>query len=257
MSGRLPVVLALVLGLGFSSCHKPEANVAFRFSFSVGQDTLLQDTLCYHNAAGNLFSVTDVQYFISGLVLEKEDGNLYTIQTDDGIHYVDADMPATLNWTLQSDHLPAGKYTKVTFVFGLAPAYNTTLYFPNPPENSMSWPEVLGGGYHHLKMNGKCMCPELSQNPIPFAMHLGTGQIYQDQQIVGFVDNTFAISLPLSDQILSDEVMNVIHLNMDVAEWFQNPEIYDFVQDGTTTMQNQASMEKLVANGQTVFSVSK
>ena len=255
MNGRIPLILALAITLGFSSCHKPEAVAAFRFSFSVGNDTLQQDTLCYLNAAGNIFSVTEVQFFISKMVLEKDDGTLYTVQTDNGIHYADADIPSTLTWMLQEDHIPTGKYTRISFVFGLAPEYNVTHHFPNPPENSMSWPEALGGGYHHMKLNGKCLCQEISPIPTPYAMHLGTGQIYQDQQISGFVDNCFSVSLPLPDRYFSEDAINVLCLNMDVAEWFQHPQVYDFAQDGTATMQNQTAMAKLVANGQSVFNV--
>ena len=32
--------------------------------------------------------------------------------------------------------------------------------FVNPPEVNMMWPDVLGGGYHYLMLNGKWKTPE-------------------------------------------------------------------------------------------------
>ncbi|MBR4134952.1 MAG: hypothetical protein IKU03_00865 [Bacteroidales bacterium] len=254
MNGKILALAALLL-LGISSCHKPEADLALRFSFSVGDETLQQDTNRYVNAAGNHFSVTEVQYFISKVVLTHEDGTQYALQTDDGIHYVDVDIPSTLSWQLKEDRVPVGKYARLDFVFGLAPEYNVSHFFVNPPENSMSWPEALGGGYHHMKLNGRWFCPETSPSPVPFAMHLGTGQIYEDGQIAGFVDNAFTVSIPLNDVVLSAEDLNILDLNMDILQWFQNPYVFDFAQDGTAIMQNQEAIGKLVANGKTVFTV--
>lgn len=253
MSGKHLALLLLPILLGFSSCHKPEANVTFRFSFSVAEDSLRQDTIAYVNAAGNPFSVTEVQYFISKVVLTKDDGTQYVVQTDHGIHYTDVDIPSTLCWTLEGDHIPTGKYVRLDFVFGLAPEYNVTHFFVNPPENLMSWPEVLGGGYHHMKLNGRWLSANAT-DPLNYCMHIGTGQMVEGEQNAAYVDNTFSISLPIS-AVLVEESTNTIQLEMDIAEWFRNPYIYDFATDGTSIMQNQSSMSKLVMNGQTVFTV--
>jgi len=256
MSGRNVFFIAFALLLCLTSCHKPEADVALKFSFSVGSDTLHQDELCYVNAAGNSYSITEVQFFISKVVLTKDDGTQYVVQTDDGIHYADADIPSTLLWSLEKDIIPAGTYNRIDFVFGLAPEYNVTHFFVNPPENSMSWPETLGGGYHHMKLNGRWQNPFTPDVLSTFNMHIGTGQIYENDQIVSYVDNAFTVSLPLDNGILVSEKQNVLQLNMDIVEWFQNPYTYDFQQDPTHTMEDQTALSHLVANGQSVFSIS-
>ncbi|MCR4965225.1 MAG: hypothetical protein K6A41_06175 [Bacteroidales bacterium] len=257
MSGRLPLFVVISLLLCLTSCHKPEAEVAFQFAFSVGNDTLHQDTLCYVNAAGNNYSVTEVQYFISKVVLTKGDGTQHVVQTDGGIHYVDADIPSTLLWSLDKDLVTTGEYVRVDFVFGLAPEYNINHYFVNPPENAMSWPEVLGGGYHHMKLNGRWQDPTTPDMLSTFNMHIGTGQIYEGGQVVSYVDNAFSVSLPLDNAVFDSGNPNVLQLNMNIAEWFQNPYTYNFSLDNTHTMEDQAALSHLVANGQTVFSVSQ
>ncbi|MBO4489553.1 MAG: hypothetical protein J5741_07890 [Bacteroidales bacterium] len=252
MNGKI-FLFAAVLLLGITSCHKPEADLAFRFSFSVGDEALRQDSVCYVNAAGNHFSVTEVQFFISKVTLVGTDGTQYALLTDEGIHYVDADIPSTLIWQLSDDHLPAGRYDRIDFVFGLAPEYNITHHFVNPPENSMSWPEALGGGYHHLKLNGFWLGSE--QQLKPFNMHLGTGQSYDGEGgITGFIDNAFKVTIPLEDVVLEGNTTTRLKLNMDITQWFENPNLVNLDVIGGSIMQNQAAQEMLVENGKTVFS---
>ena len=55
----------------------------------------------------------------------------------------------------------------------------------------MFWPEMLGGGYHYMKMN---MIWSDTSALNPFNMHLGIGQIYSSLEpnvdsITGFVPN--------------------------------------------------------------------
>ena len=149
-SGSLFLLMVLSL---FASCHKPVGGVRVDFSFVVDGEPLLQDTVQYTNAAGNRYGVTEAQYFISRVVLTRSDGTQVGLKADREAHYVDADILSTLTW-LPADEMPAGHYTEVTFVFGLAPDLNVSYAYPNAPENAMSWPDILGGGYHYMKING-------------------------------------------------------------------------------------------------------
>ena len=49
------------------------------FSFVVDNDSLRLDTCMYQNAAGNLYEVNDVQFFISKVMLETASGKLLEI----------------------------------------------------------------------------------------------------------------------------------------------------------------------------------
>jgi hypothetical protein len=72
--------------------------------------------------------------------------------------------------------------------------------YVNPPEVNMFWPEVLGGGYHYLMINGKWI-DNNNQSKI-YNFHLGRGQLYKGNvinvdSIYGFVDNSFALFLKM------------------------------------------------------------
>ena len=147
-------LVVLVSLLCCSCCRTPAGHIKLNFSFVVDNDSLRLDSCMYQNAAGNLYEVNDVQFFISKVMLETASGELLEISDNQGVHYVDIRIPGTLSWKI-ADELDNETYRSIQFVFGLEGEQNTTGYFPNPPENNMSWPDMLGGGYHYMKINGR------------------------------------------------------------------------------------------------------
>ena len=238
------VVLSAVL---CSACTKPTGHITLNFSFVVDSDSLQLDTCMYQNAAGNLFEVNDVQYFISHVMLETASGEMVEITDNQGIHYTDIRIPNTLSWPV-TDEIPVGGYKSITFVFGLEGAQNSTGYFPNPPENNMSWPDVLGGGYHYMKINGRWI--DASGVRQPFNLHTGT--IATD---IGFAANTFTVTLPLEQFTVSKNSNSSLTLQMNVNARFTNPDLFDFNVYGGSIMQNREAQEVLRENGGDVFSV--
>ena len=238
----------VVLALLCSACtHEPAGHIKLNFSFVVDNDSLRLDTCMYRNAAGNLYEVSDVQFFISHVRLESSSGEMVEIADNQGIHYTDIRIPGTLSWSI-ADELPAEEYKSITFVFGLEGEQNSTGYFPNPPENNMSWPDVLGGGYHYMKINGRWI--DGSGLRQPFNLH--SGKIATDS---GFADNTFTVTLPLSQFAVGKNSSADLTLLMNVNAWFSNPYLFDFNVFGGSIMQNREAQEVLRANGRDVFGV--
>ena len=153
MFKKLWLFLAFAL-LCCSCCRTPAGHIKLNFSFVVDKDSLRLDTCMYQNAAGNFYEVNDVQFFISHVRLETSSGEVVEIADNQGIHYTDIRIPGTLTWNI-ADIVPADEYKSISFVFGLEGEQNTTGYFPNSPENNMSWPDIIGGGYHYMKINGR------------------------------------------------------------------------------------------------------
>ena len=133
--------------------------------------------------------------------------------------------------------------------------------YNNPPERDMFWPEVLGGGYHYLKLNGKWWNSGMSQN-IPYEFHLGIGQIYSGDSayvpdIIGFVHNDFRVNLASSSFTVSDRDTLRIKIRMNIENWFQNPNIYNHGDYAENIMQSQEAMNLACENGRKdVFTVS-
>ena len=80
---------------------------------------------------------------------------------------------------------------------------------------------------------------------------------YEDANgnIIGFIDNSFIVTLPLSNFEVSKNNTTTLHLRMNINNWFTNPNTFDFNVYGGSIMQNQAAQEVLKENGHNVFSV--
>ncbi|MBE0638035.1 MAG: hypothetical protein IH598_05920 [Bacteroidales bacterium] len=261
----LSIFTAFFTFLLFVSCSddkdQPEAetgSIEFTFTHYVDNEPLQIDTMKYVNAAGNHYLVNEIQYFISDVKLHNSNGNYLLIDDWNTIHYVDTDLPETHTWKVY-DPIATGDYQKISFIFGISEEKNQSLMFVNPPERDMFWPEILGGGYHYLKLNGKWMAA--NRQVLPFNFHLGIGQIYSGGVIVpdsitGFIQNYFEVELPNSAFNIAKGESLQLEIRMNVANWFQHPHIYNHDEWGGDIMQNQAAMKIGCENGkQDVFSL--
>lgn len=260
---NFPVIFATGIALMvmisfFPGCDKNETpapqpgKINFRFTHYNQGEPQQFDTMKYVNAAGNEYLVNEIQYFISDVRLQFSDGSIQLLDGWKDIHYVDSDLPATHIWPV-FDELKAGDVEKVIFTFGITAEKNHSLMFVNPPERDMFWPEVLGGGYHYLKLNGKWRTPD--SQVFPFDFHLGIGQIYSGgvvhvDSITGFVQNHFDVELPGSSFTISEGDLIDAEIRMHVENWFQSPNIYNHDTWGGDIMQTQAAMQMGCENGQ-------
>jgi hypothetical protein len=124
----------------------------------------------------------------------------------------------------------------------------------------MFWPDVLGGGYHYLKLNGKWLNDGMTKN-IPFEFHLGIGQNYSGDtidinDITGFVHNNFRLTLPGSSfQMAAGDTVHLA-VSMNIDQWFTDPYTIDLLTFPFNIMQCQECMRMGCENGKEgVFSV--
>jgi hypothetical protein len=238
-----------------ASCRKDDegGKLIFSFEHRVGEDMLVKDSLEYVNAAGNHYEVNELQYFISDIAL-WQDGAKIILAADSGVHYVDIDIPSTFSW-FPDQVLPAGEYDSISFMIGLSEVRNVSGYFVNPPERDMFWPEVMGGGYHYLKMNGKWRTPQGDINP--FNLHLGVGMISDSISNDIFIQNYLKITMPLYNCDIHDtQLSRTLTFSMDINSWFETPNNWDWNIIGGQIMQNQDAMHNAVENGLDAFTVS-
>jgi len=241
------IVTVLVLAICFAGCRKEDkpATISFEFTHSVGTRTFIKDSLLYVNAAGNHYEVNDLQYFVSEIILNKADGEKIAITADKGIHYVDIDIPGTLNWTIGQE-IPTGEYISVSFIFGIDEAKNKTGLFVNPPERDMFWPEPMGGGYHYMKMNGQWL--DTLNQLTPFNFHIGIGM-----ENMALIQNYFTVQVPNSGVYITSGSGPKLILNMDIANWFETPNLWNWNVIGGQIMQKQWAMRMAAENGADAF----
>ncbi|MDR1345334.1 MAG: hypothetical protein LBK03_01340 [Bacteroidales bacterium] len=251
MKPKFTLILVAVLLL--SGCPRKEStgflmlDMAFQFN---GSDVAFSESAYYTNSAGNRISIGEVKCFISEVALVGQDGAVRPIAANEGIHYFDNALPATLSWT-PADPVEAGNYKVLRFRFGLIDNQNTTGKFPNPPETNFAWPAMLGGGYHYMQINGKWLDGDEQK---PLTLHTGRGQQRDsNDNITGFVDNSFVVELPLDHFKIQENQTGRLTLVMDIARWFDTPNLYDIARFGSAIMQNQEAQQALRENGVNVF----
>ncbi len=190
----------------------------------------------YINQAGNHFSISRVSYYLSQIKLIKSDNSSVLVKE---FQYVDADNTSSNKLIFNS--IPIGDYIGIKFNIGLDSLHNISDALPTTMENiNMAWPQMMGGGYHFLKMEGNFL-DSLGQS-FGYAMHLGTNVCL----IPIMLNKKFTVS---ADSKLS------FNLVMNINEWYKNPNIFDFNKDGNYIMGNMMLMKKITENGIDVFTL--
>ncbi|NOU45442.1 MAG: hypothetical protein HOO86_00080 [Bacteroidales bacterium] len=279
--------LLLIFVLILSSCSKESGNeavktgpVLLKLTHTIEGKAFSRDSLIYLNTAGNQYLVSNIQWFISEIEFIKSDGTILKPVMDDGIFYVDTDLPQTCS--IHLDEIPSGNYSAIKYTFGLDEASNSSYRFVNPPESFMFWPEYLGGGYHYMKLNGKW----INKDGLiaPFNFHLGIGQINNEKEsglninyqfgyksmydhcegfnppfllpeVSSFVQNYFEVSQDL-DFIVDNETESFIKIEMQIDKWFDGSHVYNHDDWGGSIMQQQNAQEIARENGLNVFRLS-
>lgn len=239
--------------------EETSGHISFSFTHLVDGQPLQKDVMKYVNAAGNPYEINQLMYFISDVTLHKSDGTKKLISDWTDNHYVDIDIPTTLTWDVYDD-IATGNYDSISFVFGFTAEKNKSFMFVNPPEVNMMWPDILGGGYHYMMINGSWKDKE---NVVKsYAFHMGIGQLYKSNVIVvdsiyAFVQNYFTVSLPGSAFTIEKNKTRKVEIIMNIESWFKTPHIYDHNYWGGAIMQNQPAMQMAKENGYDVFAVGK
>ena len=254
-----PRLLVIVLALLAVACTKPKetAEISLNLGYEINGKPLVTDTLYYENEAGNQFLITEIQWFLSNIELKDETGDWIMLHQPgladtldiSRVYYIDTDIPESQ--TLHSSPVEVGHYTAIRFTFGLDETDNQTGLFTDPPESEMFWPDMLGGGYHYMKLNGKYLNTE--GHLAPLAIHLGIGQ---NEDCTEFYQNYFIVELPI-DFTVKSNTENQLDLTMVIDNWFRNPHTIDFNEFGSHIMQNQTAQRLLSDNGKDVFKTGK
>lgn len=243
--------IALVALLTLLACgDDPDPGVTAQTTVTIdfehfvdGAPVTLGSETPYTNAAGNSFGVTLLRYFISDVVLHLEGGDTIAVP---GAHYVDHDDPATRSYVLDVE-VPAERLASVSFVMGLPPALNVSGAYSTGPEALMEWPEMMGGGYHFMKFEGRY----INDASEPFNFRAHTGGLHD-------VDYSFDVVLDAGNRLLPEGAATLTVV-MNLEQWFTAPHEWDLNDYFTAAMPgimaNAAAQESLQDNGATVFSL--
>ena len=229
---------------------KANNNVSATFNFSHEWDgtpvtNANFNTIQYTNANGEEMSVEKLRYLISKITLTHINGTEYVI---DGYNLVD--VTAGSNMVFEPDfQLPKGGYSNVKFTFGFN---NTDNYDTNYPDlNSASWnvPDMLGGGYHFMQLEGRFINSSAAE--MGYAYHAIRAVDTSNAPDLLFQDTFFEVDL---GGIVVSNTIN-IEIKMNIAEWFKNPNQWDLNILNNMMMPNFNAQVMIHDNVQGVFSL--
>jgi len=202
------------------------------------------NTIKFTNAKGNQLSIERLRYLISRITFHKTDGSTTLLE---GYNLVDVTNNENLAFTPNTT-IANGDYSDVTFTFGFNNEDNSANY---EDLNAASWfvPAMLGGGYHYMQLDGKfinALNEEQGYNyhAIRAADNPGPNPTFPQ-------DTFFSVSLGA----VSISKNTNFHIDMNIAEWFKNPRIWDLNLLNQGLMPNSKAQIKMFENGQDVFSL--
>ncbi|RIV24967.1 hypothetical protein DYU11_06510 [Fibrisoma montanum] len=180
-------MLALLLGVSVWACNDPDpefgtnefGRLQLVFDNVVGTEDLRLQTGIYNNAAGEQFSVSALNYFVSNIRLKRADGSEYVVPQDSSYFLIREAEPASQTVTLTN--VPAGDYVGVSYLIGVDSLRSTRniselkgVLEPSSDMNSgMSWD--WNSGYIFFKMEGSSPQAPINQTTGErrFQYHIG------------------------------------------------------------------------------------
>jgi hypothetical protein len=187
------------------SCQYLSTNINFKHY--VDGIELVVNEMIYTNQSNDNYSIQTLRYLISDITLHTDNGDETLL---DEVHFIDISIDSTL--ILNISQINYQNYTFISFTMGLDSLKNITNLFLN--ENffpSFVWPEFLGGGYHYMQLEG-----DFNTVFNGYTTHTGG---------TNGLDFSFNKMFPINE--ITD-----ININMEITNWYKNPEIFDLTTDG-------------------------
>lgn len=224
-------------------------SVVFNFQAKAnGMSDFMNGMIMFQNAKGNKFGVTKLKYLVSDIILHKTDGTTIHIN---GYHFVNVNDEQTLSYT-PSTKITAGSYDYIQLVFGLTPENNK----PNSHQDlnvlSWNWPDMMGGGYHFMQLEGKYITN--TDDTTSYQTHLGA--TIDPNNTSDTLNNDITIKMNKNFVVSDASSVVSIPIIMNIDQWYENPHTIDLNQYGAAIMGNYQAQMLFHDNGaQGVFTL--
>ncbi|WP_020601788.1 MbnP family protein [Spirosoma spitsbergense] len=180
-TATIGLLVVLAIGPAVFSCNtiNPDTTVTtgkLRITFDnvAGASDLKLETGSYQNAAGEAFTITKFNYFVSNIRLRKANGSEYVVPQDSSYFLIQEEKPVSQMVTLS--YIPVGDYIGLTFMIGvdslrsLADISKRTGVLDPGLNDGMYW--EWNSGYIFMKLEGKSALAPATQNNT-FFYHVG------------------------------------------------------------------------------------
>ncbi len=233
------LLLLLIVSMSCGDKDPKPADVRIDLKTYVKNDAVVLDSLRYLTPIGYTYSLANLRYYLTRISLVKDDGTVEELKKG---HLFNIHKPNTQ--TIEALDVPPGRYTALTFTFGFSKNDNVVTFLENTIENqNMYWPPTLGpGAYHYMKLEGQYKNDTIDLDN--YAFHLGP---------TFGADYSFDVNRPIDLTI--NETKKHLSIIMDIEQWFQDPNDYDFAAWKPGIMNRHTAQEIAKANGYNVFRV--
>lgn len=195
------------------------ASLQIEFLPYLEKNPLVLDELSQTNAAGEAWSVTRLSYFVSGISLQRGDGEWHSVP--DFCGWMDASSGRQSSLI---KGIPSGFYKAMRFHIGLDPSQDQADPASHPPDHPLN-PNLNGlhwswqGGYIFLALEGKFK-PAGQSATKGYAFHLAR--------------DAFRTAITVPCNLTIDETA-ALTIQWDVASMIKGAQPISFVADGAST----------------------
>lgn len=238
MNNSIKFLVLAALSLSLGSCKKEEntstgkaGKMVLEFNNKVGSADLKMDGTNYTNAAGETFTVSKFNYYISNIKLNNDKGGQFA--ENESYHLVQHNDAGSKS--VQLNEVPAGNYQSITFTIGVDSLRNVSGAQTGAldPINGMFW--SWSTGYIMLKLEGTS--PQSTASGNNYQLHPGGFK--------GAYNTIRTVTISLPAQLKIDGNEQKIHLNADVLK----------ILSGNTTI-SFANTPVVMAAGANAFAIA-
>jgi hypothetical protein len=231
MKRKLFLSFIAISSLFLFGLRKPEKETVenlvplyIQFVNQAGGQPLQLNTGEYSNEAGELFTVSMLQYFISNIRLRNTNGKDFVVPNDSSYFLINESSPDS---RLVRVNVPEGEYDRIYFIVGVDSLRNTmpvgkrngVLDPANSMDNGMYW--GWNSGYIFFKMEGNS--PKAPVDPTgqrKFRYHIGGFGGYSALTINNIKQIT--IDLPGQERIIAHkERPSTTYVGADILKTFE------------------------------------
>lgn len=219
-------------------------TINLEFSNTIDNNPITLNSTSYTNQSNESYTIAELKYIVSNIVLIKENGDEFTYPVEDSYFLINEEVPSTKQFELSS--IEAGVYTKIRFGFGVDqsnyPLNGVANFIPTAEEQGMLW--SWSAGYKFLKFEGS-YTPQ-GGTASDFILHIGShGEA---------LDNYKEITLDLTNAITVNGNASTIAINADVAKIFDSTNTHS-LEDKSDIQVDPDNAPKIATNVQTMFEI--
>ena len=190
----------------------------------------------YKDKNNDDLSIKKLRYLISDINLTHQSGFVVSLKD---YQLIDLDDENSLIFTT-SKSIPPGNYEKITFRFGFSNDDNIDGDYPDLNIANFNVPELLGGGYHYMQLDGDYL--DVNQESAPYNYHVIPAY---DTATETKQDTSF--SLDIGNAEINDNTN--IYIKTDISQWFENPNTWNLNDLNTNLMSNYDAQIIMNQNG--------